>query len=125
MNILIQLLSNSVYAYDPVGVIALPTGVPSEISSTTTVISGLIRFIIVIAGIFSLWQFLTGGLAFISSGGDKGKITEAQNKIQMSIVGLVIIAASFIIIAIISQLLFGSFTYILAPNIESIAPATP
>ncbi len=107
---------------DAIGIIDLPAGVPKEITQTTDIVSSLVRFLIIIAGIFSLWQLLTGGFAFISSGGDKGKITEAQNKIQMSLVGLVIIAGSFIIIAIVSQILFGSFTAILVPSITPVGP---
>ncbi len=123
MTNLLQLIVTSAYAAassDVVGVIDVPSGVPSSVSSTTGIISAIIRFIVVIAGVFSLWQFLTGGLTFITSGGDKGKLTEAQNKIQMSLVGLVVIAASFIIIAIASKILFGDFGAILAPKLQSI-----
>lgn len=115
-----SLIKTAHAASDIVGPIDVPAGVPSAVSGTTDVISAVVRFIVVIAGVFSLWQFLTGGLSFITSGGDKGKLTEAQNKIQMSLVGLVIIAASFIIIAIVSKILFGSFTAILAPKLQSI-----
>lgn len=122
MNFSLQPLITSVYAAstDVVGVIDVPAGVPSAVTSTTGIISALVRFIVVIAGIFSLWQFLTGGLGFITSGGDKGKLTEAQNKIQMSLIGLVIISASFIIIALVSQVLFGDFTAILIPKFQSV-----
>ncbi len=118
----LKYFTSTVYAAagDVVGIIDLPVGVPKEVVQTTDIISALIRFLIVIAGLFSLFQFITGGIAFISSGGDKGKITEAQNKIQMSIIGLVIITASFIIIALVSRILFGSFTAILAPKLQSI-----
>lgn len=116
-----NLIIKTVYAADDViGTINTPAGVPSSPSQTTTVISALIRFIVIVAGIFALWQFIQGGLQYVTSGGDKGKLTEAQNKITMSILGLVIIAASFIIIAIVSQILFGSFTAILAPKLQSI-----
>lgn len=118
---ILDLIIRTTHAADSViGDIVLPSGVPQDVTSTTDIISALIRFIIIVAGIFALWQMLTGGLGYITSGGDKGKITEAQNKIQMSILGLVIIAASFIIIAIVSQLLFGSFTAILVPQLKSI-----
>ncbi|KKT30193.1 MAG: hypothetical protein UW16_C0016G0013 [Microgenomates group bacterium GW2011_GWC1_44_10] len=120
INIINKLIVKSAQAADVVGTIDLPAGIPKETTQTTDVISALVRFIVVIAGIFALWNLLTGGLAFISSGGDKGKLTEAQNKIQMSLVGLVVIAASFIIIAIISKVLFGDFGAILAPKLKSI-----
>ncbi|KKS93148.1 MAG: hypothetical protein UW68_C0021G0021 [Candidatus Collierbacteria bacterium GW2011_GWB1_44_6] len=117
---LFQSTIKQAYAVDIVGTIDVPAGVPAAVSGTTDIISAVVRFLVVIAGIFALWQFLSGGLQFITSGGDKGKLTEAQNKIQMSIVGLVIIAASFIIIAIVSQVLFGDFKAILAPKLQSI-----
>ncbi len=121
MTSLLSIIIKSAYAVDSiVGVISPPAGIPSATTDTTNVISAFVRFIVVIAGVFSLWQFLTGGLAFITSAGDKGKLTEAQNKIQMSLVGLVIIAASFIIIAIVSQVLFGDFTAILIPKLQSV-----
>ncbi|KKT40515.1 hypothetical protein A3K29_00980 [Candidatus Collierbacteria bacterium RIFOXYB2_FULL_46_14] len=119
MNILNQLI-NSAYATDVIGTIDLPAGIPKETSQTTDIISALIRFIVVVGGVFALWQLLSGGFQFISSGGDKGKLAEAQNKITMSLVGLVIIAASFIIIAIISKVLFDDFGAILAPKLQSI-----
>ncbi len=120
MSIFNQIIGTVHATGDIIGDIKLPAGVPQDVSTTTDIISALIRFIIIVAGIFALWQMLTGGLGYITSAGDKGKITEAQNKIQMSILGLVIIAASFIIIAIISKLLFGSFTTILVPSITPI-----
>jgi len=100
----------------------LPSGIPQELVKTTDYLSGIIRFIVIIAGLFALWQFLSGGLGMITSGGDKGKVTEAQHKITMSITGLIIIAASFLIIGIISKLLFGDFTTILVPSLETVSP---
>lgn len=121
LTFLNSFISTAYAANDFIGTIDVPAGVPSAISSTTGVISAVVRFLVVIAGLFSLFQFLTGGLAFITSAGDKGKITEAQNKIQMSIVGLMVIAASFLIIAIVSQVLFGDFTAILIPKLQSVS----
>lgn len=102
---------------DVVGTIAVPSGIPQEVGKTGSFISGLVRFIIIIAGLFALWNFLSGGLEYITSGGDKAKISEATQKITMSIVGLVIIAASFLIAAIMGQLLFGNPMAILAPDL--------
>lgn len=103
---------------DIIGKPKLP--VPTNPSETTPLISSIVRFIVVIAGLFTLWQFLMGGLGYITAGGDKAKIQEAQQKIIMSILGMVIIAASFLIIGIVSQLLFGDFTYILNPKLQTL-----
>ena len=105
-----------------VGTIALPTGIMTDIGKTGDYITVIIRFFIIIAGLFSLSQFLIGGFTYITSGGDKAKIQEAGQKITMSIIGLVVIAASFVIIAIVSQLLFGKFDIILNPVFKSVLP---
>ncbi|OIN92224.1 hypothetical protein AUJ42_00725, partial [Candidatus Collierbacteria bacterium CG1_02_44_10] len=118
INIINKLIVKSAQAADVVGTIDLPAGIPKDTTQTTGIISALVRFIVVVAGVFALWQLLSGGLQYITSGGDKGKIAEAQNKITMSLIGLVIIAGSFLIIAIISQVLFGDFGAILLPKLQ-------
>lgn len=122
MNTLLNFLSKPVYAEDIIGTIKLPDGVPSDIGQTGGLITSIVRFFIIIGGLFTLWAFLSGGFKYITSNGDKAKVQEASNMITMSIVGLVIMAASFVIIAIISQLLFGDFTAILIPKFKSITP---
>lgn len=126
MNIA-NLIAKPVYAAaDVVGTISLPSGVPSEVGKTGDFFSAIVRLMMVVGGIFTLWQFLSGGFEYISSGGDKAKITNATQKITMSITGLVIMTASFIVIAIISKILFGSFIYILSPNLSPVtAPNIP
>lgn len=126
MNTLFNTIIRQVHAADDiVGTIALPSGVPSEVGQTGSLITTIVRFFIIIGGLFTLWSFLSGGFKYITSNGDKAKVQEAGNMITMSIVGLVIMAASFVIIAIISQLLFGSFSAILAPEFSKVvAPVT-
>jgi hypothetical protein len=122
LNNLINVFVKTVHAEDVVGTIELPKGIPSDIGKTGDFITTIVRFFLILGGLFTLWQFLSGGLLYITSGGDKAKVSEASNKITMSIVGLVIMAASFVIIAIISQLLFGDFTAILIPKFKSVTP---
>ena len=123
INIFEQIIRPVVAASgDFVGNVALPTSIPSQTTSIAPFISSIVRFIVVIAGLFTLWQFLMGGFGMITGGSDKGKIAEAQNKITMAITGLVIIAASFLIIGVISKLLFGSYYYIISPQLQSVTP---
>ena len=113
-------LIQQVFAEEIVGTINAPGGVPQVVGDTGGFISGIVRFIIVIAGLFAFWNFLTGGLEYITSGGDKAKLTNAQQKILMSIVGLVIIAASFLITALIGLLLYNNPRAILNPQLTTI-----
>lgn len=119
MNLLKNIISE-VYAADIIGQINPPVANYSNINFVTPFISAIIKFIMIIGGLFTFWQIITGGFGLITSGADKAKITEAQNKIIMAILGLVIMVASFVIIAIISQLLFGDFMFILNPTIETV-----
>ncbi|HEX9008134.1 MAG TPA: hypothetical protein VF837_02635 [Patescibacteria group bacterium] len=122
MSNVLNLIVPKVFASDFVGNINLPAGIPTQVPQVGSFISTIVRFIIIVAGLFTLWQFLSGGLGMITGGSDKGKVAEAQNKITMAITGLAIIAASFLIIGIVSQLLFGSFTAILIPQLQSVTP---
>ncbi len=119
---LFSLIVSPVYAQaaDVIGEIKPPASVISQPSDVGRLISVLIQGVVVIAGLFSLLQFILGGLGYITAGGDSKKIQESLHKITYSIIGLVIIAASFIIMAIISQLLFGSATYLLSPQLQTL-----
>jgi hypothetical protein len=110
----------AVAGVDVVGTLQLPAGIPSDISKTNLFFSAIIRMFMVVAGIFTLWQFLSGGFEYISSGGDKTKITNATQKLTMSLTGLIVMTASFIVISIISKILFNDFTYILNPILQTV-----
>lgn len=119
----INKIITQIYANDPiVGQLTVPGGVPSDIGKTGDFFSAIVRMLMIVGGLFAFWQFLSGGFQFISSGGDKGKVAEAQQKIQMSITGLVVMTASFIIIGVVSLVLYGNFTYILNPVITPVTP---
>jgi len=114
------LAAGSAFAQDIVGTINPPGTVIRDISQTGTFISAIVRFITVIAGLYALWQFITGGLGYITSGGDKGKVQAATQQILMSIVGLAIIGASFILASVIGRLLFGAGFNLLAPTLQQV-----
>lgn len=80
-------------------------------------LSNVLRLIFVIAGIYAFLRIVLAGLAFIGAGGDPKRIEQAWGSIWQSILGLVIIVASFAIAAIISQVLFGRWDAILNPQI--------
>src|SRR3989339_592591 len=59
------------------------------------IISGLIAFIIIITG-----------FNYVSAGGDKGKIEQAQNMLNYSIIGLILVVLAFLITRVIGAI-FG------------------
>ncbi len=108
-------------APNPIGVLNPPTNVivnTADIGSKF--FTNVIRLLIAIAGVWSLFQFLFGGLGYITAAGDAKKIAEANQKFMHTVIGLGIITVSFIIAGIIGYLFFGDATFILSPNIETL-----
>ena len=71
-----------------------PTDSPKQFAIT---LATLWQTIIIVGGLAFLLYFLQGGLAWITAGGDKGKIEEARSKITNGIIGLSIVASAWAI----------------------------
>lgn len=81
-------------------------------------VSNLIKLATVGAGLFVFFNLLSGGLEFISAGGDTHVPDKVKDKFLYSVIGLGIIVFSYVIIALISYILFKDPTYILNPTIS-------
>lgn len=82
-----------------------------------TFFNNVLKIITIIAGLVGVFNLITAGLDFITSGGETEKINKAWNKIWQSLWGLIVIAASFTIAAILGWLLFGDASIIIKPKI--------
>jgi len=102
---------------DIFGTVKPPSFISENPSGLITLFNNILRLLIVGAGIYALLNFILAGYAFMSAGGDPKKIDAAWAKIWQSMVGLLIIAISFALAALIGQLLFHSPTAILNPKI--------
>ena len=83
---------------------AVPGGTAADDSQATQFavnIATLWQTIIIVGGLAFLLYFLWGGLQWIMAGGEKGKIEEARGKITQGLIGLAILAASYVIIKFI------------------------
>jgi|JI10StandDraft_1071094.scaffolds.fasta_scaffold29100_6 hypothetical protein len=103
----------SVYADDIADCVSQGSGLNGTIDGTcspdTSALDGnngdltdTFKFIInvfsVIVGVIAVIMIIWGGLKYITSGGDSGKVTSAKNTIIYAIIGLIIVAlAQFII----------------------------
>ncbi|RLC35730.1 hypothetical protein DRH14_00080 [Candidatus Shapirobacteria bacterium] len=66
--------------------------------------NNIFKLIGVVAGIFTIFQFLMAGFAYISASGEPKKIELAWAKIWQAIIGLVIVASAFVIAGVIGRL---------------------
>lgn len=79
--------------------------------------NNLLKLLIVIGGLYTFINIIFAGFGYMSAGGDSKKISDATTKIWQSIIGLVIMAGSFVIAALVGWLLFKDATAILNPKI--------
>jgi hypothetical protein len=79
--------------------------------------TNILRLVFVVAGIYALINFILAGYQYMSAGGDAKALTAAWNRIWQTLMGLVIVVASFAIAAIFGYLIFGDAGFILRPSI--------
>ena len=73
---------------------------------TSNLIQTTISLLMLVAVIFFLWHFITGGFDFISSEGDPEKTKKARKQLTYSLIGLFIVFAIFAILKLIGTI-FG------------------
>jgi len=102
---------------------------PGTINADTSIgslITFFVAFIIVLATLLALVMIVIGAIQWITSGGDKTKVDAARNHIIAAIIGLVVIALSFVIInVVISALGLGSLTSLRIPKLTDTPGALP
>ncbi len=83
------------------------TGLQFTIPSLSQVLTFVIRFFFVIAGLAALLFLILGALAWVTSAGEKEKVNKAQEKIQAAVVGLVVLVAVLALMVTIEQFVFA------------------
>lgn len=86
----------------------------------TKFISNLLIFIITIAGLFTLVNFIIAGYLYMSSNGEPQKLMAAGNKMLQSLIGLAVISGAFIIAGIIGYIFFNQADFLFKPVFEGI-----
>lgn len=72
----------------------------------TTIISGAIRLVLILASLVFFFMLVWGGIQWMLSGGDKNAAEAARSKITNALIGLVIVFSAWAIMALIKNL-FG------------------
>lgn len=104
---IIFLSSGAAFAQVPTVAIEAPTSVGGVNTDINTLIAFIINAIIVLGIVLSLIFLLYGGVRWILSGGDKGKVDSARSTIVAAIVGLIIVILAYVIINAVLKILTG------------------
>lgn len=94
-----------------------PGGYKGVETSGAVFISNIVKLVLVVGGITTLFITLFAGFTYITAGGDQKKLETATLSINMALTGLVVMVAAVTLTGIVSWLLFGNPTVILSPNI--------
>jgi len=84
------------------------------LTKITTVISNIIGIMTIAASIWFMFQFLIGGMNWITSGGDKAKLHDARGRLTNAFIGLIIVIAGWAIIALTGQ--FFGYNILINPQ---------
>ncbi len=75
------------------------------VNQITKVVSDVIGFLTITAGLWLLFQLLFGGYEWISSAGDSKKLAAARQRIMNGVFGLIIVVGAWAMIALVGQFL--------------------
>ncbi|MBI3980488.1 hypothetical protein HY345_00650 [Candidatus Microgenomates bacterium] len=80
-------------------------------------LNNIVKLAFVVGGLIVFINLIVAGFQFMQSGGEAKNIESAWNKIWQSLIGLVIMVISFLLISLVSFILFGDPTQILKPDL--------
>ncbi|HLD24813.1 MAG TPA: hypothetical protein VJB96_02740 [Patescibacteria group bacterium] len=86
------------------------------------IISSVIGFMTIAAGVWFLFQFIVGGFTMISAGGDKAKLQSSKDKLTNSFIGLIVVVAGWSILALASTFFGVDFTLSSGNLLQQLSP---
>jgi hypothetical protein len=79
-----------------------------KIPSFDAVLTFIIRFFFIVAGLVALIFLLLGALGWITSGGNKESVDKAREKIQNALIGVILLFVILAIVGVVENILgFG------------------
>ncbi len=103
---------------DPFQTLGSPLAGSANGSGLITLANSILKLVIVGAGLYAFWNFISAGYGFMSAGDDSKAITKAFAKFWQSLLGLVFVAGSFVLAAIFGYLIFRDPMAIISPSIS-------
>lgn len=114
-------MKNLLAQTNPFGTVELPQGLnkfgPEPGAAFGKLIQFALRGLIVVAGLYALFNLVLAGYTFMSAGDDAKKVASAWAQIWQTILGLAVAAGSFVLAALFGQLLFDNPLFLLQPTI--------
>jgi hypothetical protein len=68
-------------------------------------ISNTIGVLTILGGLFFIFYFVTGGLNWVTAGGEQGKVTKARDQMVQAVIGMVVIVISYGLVGVVGSFL--------------------
>lgn len=104
-NLIAQTSQNLGNPISGIGTIGLSGTSLTPIEILALVLSSTIGLLTVIGIIYFLFVLITGAIAMINAGGDKGSLEQARKKLSTGVIGVVILIAAIFIMNLITTVL--------------------
>jgi hypothetical protein len=104
------------------GKVSAPPGVAEYDSAAGGIglllfVSNALKLVAIGAGLFVIFNVVYAGIIYISSFGEASAHTKVRDLLTYSLIGLVIIAASYAIAILIGFIFFGDADFIINPTV--------
>ncbi|MBP7842964.1 hypothetical protein KA017_03085 [Candidatus Woesebacteria bacterium] len=120
---------SKVFAQTPeeiVGEIDVPKGVDlinSDVDGGIGIvlfISNMIRFVIILGGIWALINIILAAFLYLTGGGKADTHSKVSSKFTMSVIGLLLMIVAYTVAALIGLIFYDNPEFILSPKITPI-----
>ncbi|MDR0462981.1 MAG: hypothetical protein LBG64_02050 [Pseudomonadales bacterium] len=91
---------------------------PGDTGGPIELVNIVLGILTIIAGIALLFNIILAGIKIITGAGKPGILAENSKRILFSIAGLALIFAAYIIVGLVSFILFGDTDFILNPTLR-------
>jgi uncharacterized membrane protein len=85
----------------------------------TGFLSNAIILVTIIGGLWALFNVVTGGLTLITAEGDSKELSKLGEKLNMTVIGLILMVGAPLIASLIGFFVFGDASILLKPSIPS------
>jgi hypothetical protein len=91
--------------FELIGPLGNRTTYTNTFSMFETLISNVLGLLTILAGLYFFFQIILAGYNWISAGGDKQAVQNAQKKVSNAVLGLIIIVLAYVITGVLSRFL--------------------
>lgn len=78
---------------------------PTKDLTLTTFLSNVVTIIFIVGGLLVFFMIIFAAFQWITSGGEKEAISKARGRITWAIIGMVVLALSFVIVRVLGEIL--------------------